>query len=1002
MNRQLVENILAVIKASTDKSVIVKGLTKLRTDVVKDKNGILLFREAGGVAPMVRFLSKPHEQILEVALSIMGNCCTDELSCKEALENKIFIPLATILKSIPNPLIQCRACRLLGNLAKVDANQLLSTHCPAIAQALCRIIEDASDVQTRMMAFRACRFLLANTQFMKHFLQSSGLTILLRILSATMKNESNDAEEKLLTDAQAPLKVGLKRNQHREKYFEEVARNLEGVRSDIFDHEVLKNSTRNSNAYIIPEERAALDLVCEILKCLLVISELQMSNVVWESLNRANCTLAPIVYFITDEKKNKHRSAALKILSNLSKNQGAFYILSSADSILAACELLVADEDLSESERRHCIHIISILSTDACNRSKIRRSGALRKFIAMIKDTGPPAEKASILNVLINFQYDNMSMDLMLREGLVLVLIKELNVYISSEEEFYKKKREEKLQSTKKRKLPDVVKEGKCKFAKVREETFFDSDSPSSSPRSYNGPSSPCSSSRSMSPVGSGYLYQPNQADSDEESYSPVCSDDEEEEDEQDTSSHLYNNPNASNNDHTIIMNLLDLAAHSEEDSILIEDEEEISQDVPAIKLPQLGNLPHNTIDVIDNLLFRVTCLVTKSNDLGKPETMNTLIKALNLFGVNTDFSGSLTNILLESQFFGNVIRQGISHQLYQLTKVKETSKDGFGFLDTLTSVGECNYGKEELARLLRSDDVISQKRAAITVGYLIRSKPLLYQFLNDGNALTLLLGIILSSRQDDFTAEAVDALTCMSRYTLGINVPQLNGDKRLDEYDEFVEDAGQSLHEHCDMRFVVHAPLRENEASTEGSESFECVEDDKNTTSTATTNVDFNKALLCSTSDVFNTMLNSDFREGKEGEIHLRNYTVSGLRYFLNLIVRKSKNLKYNIPPADKYSALLEAFEMSRIYIIPEMEQFVLQMLIALLDETNCLDVLEWSMKNYHVELTEMTINYYLCSSLSTEAKVNLFRTADYSTYSTEWFQMIMEAILARCRNGF
>ncbi|XP_075148673.1 BTB/POZ domain-containing protein Rnb [Haematobia irritans] len=997
MNRQLVENILSVIKTSTDKSVIIKGLTKLRTDVVKDKSGILLFREAGGVAPMVRFLSKPHEQILEVALSIMGNCCTDEQSCKEALECKIAIPLATILKSIPNAVIQCRACRLLGNLAKVENNQLLTTHCPAIAQALCRIIEDASDVQTRMMAFRACRFLLTNTQFLKHFLQSSGLTILLRILSSIMKNDANESEEKLLTDEQAPLKVGLKRNQHREKYFEEVARNLEGVRSDIFDHEVLKNSTRNSNAYIIPEERAALDLVCEILKCLLVISELQMSNVVWESLNRASCTLAPIVHFITDEKKNKHRSAALKILSNLSKNHGAFYILSSADAILAACELLVANDDLSESERRHCIHIISILSTDACNRSKIRRSGALRKFIAMIKDNSPPAEKASILNVLINFQYDNMSMDLMLSEGLVIVLIKELNIYLNSDEEYYKKKREEKLQSTKKRKLPELMKESKCKFAKVRDEAFFDSDSPSSSPRSYNAPSSPCSS-RSMSPVG-GHLYRPNQADSDEESYSPVCSDEEEDEESRDTSSHLYNNPNANSNDHNIIMNLLDLAARSEEDSILMEDEEEISQDVPALKLPQLGNLPHNTIDVIDNLLFRVTCLVKKSVDLGKPETMNTLIKALNLFGVNTDFAGSLTNILLESQFFGNVIKQGISHQLYQLTKVKETSKDGFGFLETLTSVGECNYGKEELARLLRSDDVLSQKRAAITVGYLIRSKPLLYQFLNDGNALTLLLGIILSSRQDEFTAEAVDSLTCMSRFTLGISVPQLDGDKR-EEYDEFVEDE-KSLLENCDMRFIVHAPVKGKESKGDGiCSNPDRVPDDDDDSNT--TNVEFNKEILCSTSEVFNTMLNSDFREGKEGEIHLQNYSVSGLRYFLNLIIRQSKNLKYNIPPANKYYAILEAFEMARIYIIPEMEQFVLQLLIDLLDETNCLHVLEWSMKNYHVELTEMAINYYLCSSLSTEAKVNLFRTADYSTYSTEWFQMIMEAILARCRNGF
>ena len=315
------------------------------------------------------------------------------------------MPLATILKSIPNPVIQCRACRLLGNLAKVDANQLVASHCNVIAQALCRIIEETSDVQTRMMAFRACRFLLVNPQFLKNFLQAAGLTTVLRILAAVMKNDGYVEEEKLLNDAHAPMKMGLKKNQHREKYFEEVARNLEGVRSDIFDHEVLKNTTRNANAYAMPKERVALDLICEILKCLLAISELQIGLPIWDSLNRANCTLAPIVFFVTDEK-NKHRSAALKILSNLSKNPGAFYILSSADAILAACELLVASDMErvpNESECRHCINIISILSTDACNRSKIRRSGALRKLIAMCKESKSQSEKAAVSKSFVEF-----------------------------------------------------------------------------------------------------------------------------------------------------------------------------------------------------------------------------------------------------------------------------------------------------------------------------------------------------------------------------------------------------------------------------------------------------------------------------------------------------------------------------------------------------------------------------------------------------------------------
>lgn len=42
-----VEGMLGVLKTSTDKTVIYKCLVKLRTDLVKDKDGIVLFRTAG-------------------------------------------------------------------------------------------------------------------------------------------------------------------------------------------------------------------------------------------------------------------------------------------------------------------------------------------------------------------------------------------------------------------------------------------------------------------------------------------------------------------------------------------------------------------------------------------------------------------------------------------------------------------------------------------------------------------------------------------------------------------------------------------------------------------------------------------------------------------------------------------------------------------------------------------------------------------------------------------
>lgn len=43
----------------------------------------MLFYSGGGLAPLVRLINKPYEKILEVALSILGNCCTMKDCCKQ-------------------------------------------------------------------------------------------------------------------------------------------------------------------------------------------------------------------------------------------------------------------------------------------------------------------------------------------------------------------------------------------------------------------------------------------------------------------------------------------------------------------------------------------------------------------------------------------------------------------------------------------------------------------------------------------------------------------------------------------------------------------------------------------------------------------------------------------------------------------------------------------------------------------------------------------------------
>lgn len=87
MNEGDIKSLLDIIKNSTDRNVTLRTLVKLRTHHVKNLEGIHEFRSLGGIVPMVRLLHKPHEKIMETVLSILGNCCTDDESCKQVIKS---------------------------------------------------------------------------------------------------------------------------------------------------------------------------------------------------------------------------------------------------------------------------------------------------------------------------------------------------------------------------------------------------------------------------------------------------------------------------------------------------------------------------------------------------------------------------------------------------------------------------------------------------------------------------------------------------------------------------------------------------------------------------------------------------------------------------------------------------------------------------------------------------------------------------------------------------
>lgn len=57
---------------------IFKVLVQIRTDVIKDNDGISELREKGGIRCLVKLLNKPNVKVLNVVLSILANCCLQE------------------------------------------------------------------------------------------------------------------------------------------------------------------------------------------------------------------------------------------------------------------------------------------------------------------------------------------------------------------------------------------------------------------------------------------------------------------------------------------------------------------------------------------------------------------------------------------------------------------------------------------------------------------------------------------------------------------------------------------------------------------------------------------------------------------------------------------------------------------------------------------------------------------------------------------------------------
>ncbi|EAA01020.6 AGAP001615-PA [Anopheles gambiae str. PEST] len=455
MEEAKLASLLSNVRKSNDKGAIYRNLVAIRANFVTSDGGIKLFTAQDGINVLVELLSKPYEKVIEVVLSILGNCCTKKECCKQAFECGILKPLISIISNIPNPSIQCRGCRLLGNLAQHEPiSYKIARDNGNTAYALSTILNESDNKAVLIMVIRAIRQLWREKSLRTTLMEQGCIGkiayLLVRYAQIDSETESppapdiklsptgsssggssssfnHDEEKVVLKHWHAPDRMVTKEK------FNNIVRNMEHSQlCDIVGYQVIQNYRwKDRPDFRLPESDETGKLFESALKCLQMITTTVVQQVIEEIYGEAGAGLHCLVYLCGET--SPFRALSLKVVSNLAANPDAIDRLTECGVIKMAADLIMY-ANLDESEKRYCINMMCLLTKEACNRGHIRRSGALQSFMKIAKQSHEKREQAMILYALYQYRFDSLSNEILLSNGLVSFLVRILNGIIADRE----------------------------------------------------------------------------------------------------------------------------------------------------------------------------------------------------------------------------------------------------------------------------------------------------------------------------------------------------------------------------------------------------------------------------------------------------------------------------------------------------------------------------------------------------------------------------------------
>ncbi|XP_063221077.1 armadillo repeat-containing protein 5 [Bacillus rossius redtenbacheri] len=354
---------------TADSSEVYKILCYVRSSFGKDSLGACkglvnaLKNNDDALKDIINLLKKVNERVIDVSLSILGCCCfKDFATCKKLADLGVIPPLVTVLRCLGRDCIQCRVCRLVGNLAE-DYSVARKLHDLGIVPALLPLLTSDSkkSTDTLMMCIRAIRCVW----------------------------RVRESQEEMLT----------------------------------------MGTVKTIAGFLSPAVLERQDGV-KLIKCVLKVIVVVLNDRPQACANQMDASGHGFEHLVMLAKQKSLRELVLRCVKALCLVASCRPSMGNAGFVT----LIINEVPLAESEstKQWLLASLGAFCFEGVNRAKVRLDGGLPLLLASLRGCSV-RDAGTALHVLLQFLYDDQSLELLAEEGLVPALVDKLEAFTELE-----------------------------------------------------------------------------------------------------------------------------------------------------------------------------------------------------------------------------------------------------------------------------------------------------------------------------------------------------------------------------------------------------------------------------------------------------------------------------------------------------------------------------------------------------------------------------------------